>query len=104
MKYDIVIQTLVGTDSEHVFIAEHGVNEPKVRDLYLRHVQEQFDRLERGKPDAYLADFSYGAYASFMSRGFAGVVTSVNVFATPSDKVRDIWEAQERVRKGESQA
>lgn len=100
MRYSIIIQTLVNSQPEHVFVAEHGVREGSVDDLYRRHVQEQFDRLERGRPDRYLLDNGYSERGAVMSRAFGNSVTTVHVFVTDAQAARPYFEAQERVRKG----
>lgn len=103
MKYDILVRTLVNEQPEHVFVQHHGIREGKVADLFRETVQEQYDRLERGKP-LYRADSEAEGFAG-MTREFAdGAVTTVVVHVVHTAEAYKYWEAQERVRKGESQA
>jgi len=88
-------------------VQHHGIRPGSMPELWREVVQEQFGRLEKGKPTAwYDIPHPVWPYSVVMSRvyGENGPIVSVHVFATDSQEVRPYWEAQERVRKGESQA
>jgi hypothetical protein len=106
-KYDIIVHTMVNDQPDHVFIQHHGIKEAKVADLFREVVQEQYDRLERGRPtfgvDTEREDAPPDTpFQVVMSRLFEdGAITSVNVFASRAGTYNHFWIEQEANRKGE---
>lgn len=98
MKYAVLVQTMVNEQPEHVFVAEYGVTQAKILDVFLDVVESQYQRLERGKPDMYLVDFQYSDNGVIMSRAFGDGVTTVNVFYCPVDEARPYYEAQNALK------
>lgn len=80
--------TLVNQQPPHFFIQHRGVAEGKVGRLFHEVIQEQYDRLERGKPAMYLVDLEVAPNMVVMSRLFeGGAVTTVTIVSGPMAEI-----------------